>query len=132
MAVGIGISAIPKASYIPLPGYQGVAGFEDDATYWFLFPWFEKVMQQTTQFIDPYGDAVFGKNELPVLLAALGDAQFALAQQPDTWDQEIGWRGQSPVRERACKGEVQEALHRLTEGVKLAMARDHYLVCSGD
>jgi hypothetical protein len=112
--------------------YSAGVCFEDDGYYWFLYPYFERVAKQTGQMVDPYGDAVFGPEQLPFLLAALDEAAASADQQPEEWDVLVGWRGEDQVYCKVSKGRLQGMLADFTALVKRATATGINLVAFGD
>jgi hypothetical protein len=63
---------------------------DDGGIYWYLFPFFERLGNQTGQFIDLYGDAKFSSENLGPLDSILSEALKSLELQPDVWEQKTG------------------------------------------
>lgn len=63
----------------------------DDAYYWFLYPWLVKVRESTGKYVDPYGDAEFHEaNGLLTLMQAISEALASAKEQPRTWQVHAG------------------------------------------
>ncbi len=62
----------------------------DGGIYWYLFPFFERLGNQTGQLIDLYGDAKFSAENIVPLDIILREALTSLELQPDVWEQKIG------------------------------------------
>lgn len=58
---------------------------DDDPLYWFLYPYFESLHDQTGQMIDLYADAEFKRNDRNTLLALIKQAEDVVRRQPDQW-----------------------------------------------
>jgi hypothetical protein len=128
MAVSIGTSPTGRFDDID---YSGGIYFKSDGSYWFLYPWWERIGEQTGQMIDLYGDAVFGFAAQPILLASLQDAFAKVQQRPSEWDMCIGW-GVQPVYARVSRMELQQLLTEFIRLVTSATERQRYVVCFGD
>ncbi|HAH46207.1 hypothetical protein [Gimesia sp.] len=129
MALSIGLS---RTDDVHNADYTSGIYLEDDGYYWFLFPFFQDVWEQTGKIIDLYDDAVFSANELPVLLAILERASAEAREQPDEWDVRIGWRGDDALMSTVTKSELQALLTKLIDLVTEAQSSLCAVVCFGD
>ncbi|WP_417387920.1 hypothetical protein [Gimesia sp.] len=129
MAVAIGLS---RTDDVHNADYTSGIYLEDDGYYWFLFPFFQDVYEQTGQMIDLYDNAVFSANDQPVLLAILERASAEAREKPAEWNVCIGWRGDNAVMSKVTKPELQTLLTKLIDLITQAQSRQCAVVCFGD
>jgi len=93
----------------------------DGGIYWYLFPFFERLGNQTGQLIDLYGNAKFSAENISLLDSILREALKSLELQPDVWEQKTGEQIR-PVRktltQKISKKDVSSfinSLHNLLE-----------------
>ncbi|MEQ8637148.1 hypothetical protein [Gimesia maris] len=129
MAVTIGLSCTDD---VHNADYTSGVYLEDDGYYWFLFPFFQDVWEQTGQMIDLYDNAVFSAIELSVLLAILERASAEAREQPDKWEVCIGWRGDDAIMSTVTKPELLALLTKLIDLVTEAQSSQCAVVCFGD
>jgi hypothetical protein len=60
---------------------NGIA-LEDDGYYWFLHPLFERLRDECGKYIDPYGDALFSRDDFARLRRLIGDAELLTRKEP--------------------------------------------------
>lgn len=63
---------------------------KDDGIYWYLYPYFQKLFEQTGEMVDLYGIARFTRDALLELDNTLTNARKAAVAQPNEWEQEVG------------------------------------------
>jgi hypothetical protein len=107
---------------------------DDDGSFWFLYPFFQKVSQTTGQTIDLYGDASFGGDQLGALTAALAEANRELQQRPERWvfREAVDEKRGVNVKEYAVRADVVATLKRLVRLVDEANAGLAQLEFVGD
>ena len=132
MALDIGVGN--GSSFVPVQGEPSL-GLGDDAPYWFLQPFFERLAAQTGQYIDLYGDASFAGVQLAALKEMLTEAQRLTESQPDSWEVPVGTQV-SPVRQELSKRLDREVLLNLLAAWQRVVVRAEQLgcpvVCFGD
>ncbi len=85
----------------PRPGPPSAAGpivqFCDDdkyddigGYYWFLHPFFDRLRENTGQYLDLYGVAEFRSEDLQLLRQTLLEARQFVATQPERWSVHTG------------------------------------------
>lgn len=112
-----------------------VCSFADDGYYWFLHPLFEKLREETGEYIDLYGWAVFNGDLLDNLAQTIEEARMLIDEQVNEWDVVIGFMMQPIVKEMrntVSKQKMQTLIHKLSNAVMKAKANHQFLVCFGD
>jgi hypothetical protein len=129
MAVGIALSK----STVPVrpPDQEPGVCLEDDAYYWFLYPFFERLAARTRQYIDPYGDAEFSGTQIAELQKTVAEARASAEPLPDTIEVTLGWRPE-PVVEVIRKRVLLSVLNQLDEVIRVGQQEGRAIVCSGD
>jgi hypothetical protein len=128
--IGIGDGASP----IPIEGGPQVC-LENDGYYWYLHPLFERLAQETGQYIDLYGDAVFAGEQLAALERILTEAQHQILSEPSEWSVHIGFELAPPHRESRREVYREEMLRLLAlwmQVISQAKSSGHSVVCIGD
>ena len=81
--------------------------FDNNAVYWFLYPWFEQIYKSIGKYVDLHGDANFHKsNGLLLLIQKMGEAKISAENQPQELRVVIG----IDVYERIHRGALLEAI----------------------
>ncbi len=75
-----------------------------DGYYWFLYPLIERLAEETGQYVDLYGDAVFAGGDLLALRRMLSEARGLVETRGESWEVRRASRG---VRRR---GRVRRGL----------------------
>ncbi len=84
-------SLMSLSIYIKDETEAGFVSFDsDDGLYWFLYPYFESVYEETGQMVDLYGYAIFEHELLLELFLRLEEGLTKVNEQPDQWHQSIG------------------------------------------
>ncbi len=108
----------------------------DEGYYWFLHPLFEKLLAETDQYIDLYGDARFEGFALDALERMLADAAKQVRKQPPRWKVYIGTQGYQGKRSELYYEVEKSRLLDLLSQWKAVIARAKELsravVCFGD
>lgn len=98
--------------------------FEDDGYYWFLYDFFEKLAEQSGQMIDLYDGAFFKDENLDLLNQTIQQAQKAILQKPESWEELVATTFEKGVRTKVekifstvNKKELQSILARLQKAV---------------
>lgn len=111
--------------------------FDDDGYYyyWFLYPLFEELCEQTDKMIDLYGDTRFETEYLSILKNTVEKAHTLVEQQPSKWMVHTGMQIR-PVKKKIQKWVTKEGFHsrlgQLTKMVDYALMNDEHIVCLGD
>jgi len=115
---------------------EEVCSFDaDEGPYWFLHPLFERLRDETGEYIDLYGTAAFRGGALDDLARTFAAARSLVAAQPDRWDVVTGLELRphpGEVRATVEKGRMNLLLDALEEGVRRAKAEDASLIFWGD
>jgi hypothetical protein len=109
--------------------------FADDGYYWFLYPLFQELANQTGQLIDLYNDARFTTEQLPTLQATLHEARRITQQQPDEWLVKVGTRLKPDYKalyQSVSKQRLLAALDQLDRLIDHALAQNEDVICIGD
>ena len=109
--------------------------FEADGYYFFLYPLFEDLAQQTGQMIDLYNDALFENASLQNLKSTLEKAKQLIQAQPDEWDVVTGWTDQTkktPTHDKVSKERFQKLLDEFSQLVDTAIKAGKPIKCVGD
>ena len=132
MALDIGIG--DGSSLIPIQG-EPLVQLDNDAPYWFLHPLFERLREETGEYIDLYGDASFFGEQLAALKQVLAEARRLAAAQPDTWQVHVGTK-MAPVHQELYAPLDRASLIALIEAWERVVMRAEQLgrpvVCFGD
>ncbi len=110
-------------------------GFEDDGYYWFLHPLFERLADETGQYIDLYGYALFAQADLLALDRMLTDARRLAEAQPASWEVHTGTQVVPMHREVFKPVERAELLRRLAaweRATDRARQLGRAVICFGD
>ena len=113
---------------------------EDDGYYWFLFPHFEDLANETGQMIDLYNGAVFESATLAAFRAMIERAKGAVRTMPDCWNVQTGSeigsylepKEPTPVFSAVEKGALIQLLDRFAELVDTAISTKGRIRCLGD
>lgn len=109
---------------------------DDDARYWFLYPFFESVYERTHQMVDLYGQATFRGEPRKVLLQYLALAERTALQQPDRWLICTGRRSNGnepgPVFVELRRSELLNLIRQLQTLVEQAIESDKDVCFDGD
>lgn len=128
--IGIGDGVAPN----PLPDEPRI-GLSGDGYYWFLHPLFERLLGETGQYIDLYGDASFAGEHLAALHRALDDARILVSAQPPEWQVYTGTQTH-PVRKDVFAGVEKVRFLQLLDDwamiVRRAEVTGRPVVCFGD
>jgi hypothetical protein len=128
IGIGYGSSSTPLQSEPSL-------WLESDGYYWFLHASFERLRDETGQYIDLYGDALFAGAALVALGKALADATKPVMSQPETWQVHIGTQIRPEYKELYAEVEKIRFAELLVEwGQIIARAKElcRPVVCVGD
>lgn len=110
-----------------------VVAFDWNAEFQFLSRFWPK--EATRGAIDLYDDALFRGDDLLVLRARLRQASQALADQPTTWQEQIGDQIQptaQPIFDQADKCAVSEHIDALIAAIDTAITHGGVLEFVGD
>ena len=58
--------------------------------YWFMYPMFKKLSEQTNEQIDLYGDAEFSQYNIHHLERVVKDIEELIKSKPEDWDVDLG------------------------------------------
>ncbi len=70
-------------------GHKEHLCLRNNGIYWFLYPYFAKLYDQTGQMIDLYGISNFRNEDLLELRSTIEKAITVTNDQPDQWNQEV-------------------------------------------
>lgn len=117
--------------------HKFVCAFDDNGYYWFLYPLFERLAEETGQWIDLYDGAVFGGETLDALARTLASARSLVEVQPAVWEVISGIRSvpvpvPEEVRCRIEKAKMIALLDGLEAGVRRARETGTYITFFGD
>jgi hypothetical protein len=87
--------------------------------YFFLYPSFLRLRDQTGELVDPQTDAFFDKVTLDELQRCLTESRQRVLAEPNDWEQHVGtWTPTGePRHERTSQAAVLELLDRLDRAV---------------
>jgi hypothetical protein len=128
LGIGDGISLIPMQTEPSL-------WLNSDGYYWFLHPLFERLRDETSQYIDLYGDASFAGEALIALEKMLADATKLVMSKPASWEVHIGTQLQPESKELYAEVEKTRFTELLLKWrTILARAKElgKPVVCFGD
>ena len=116
--------------------YEHICSFIDnEGYYWFLYPLFEKLKEETGEYIDLCGAAIFGGNGLDALARTVNTARKRVAEQPEVWEVVTGIITE-PVHEEirltVNKQQMVMLLDKLEDAVDHAKATRSYVTFWGD
>jgi hypothetical protein len=102
--------------------------------YFFLFPAFLRLRDQTGELIDPQTDAFFDSATLDDLQRFLNESRPRVLAQPNDWEQHVGTSLPSgePRHEHTSQAAVLQLLDRLDRAVLLARKQGLGLFFMGD
>jgi hypothetical protein len=114
--------------------------FDDDANYWFCYPFFEALQRKTGQLIDLYGGAWFHGDSLSQLAECLTALKSQAMALPEEWDQcaghSIGSRLEPtepiPIYKKGNRRNLIALLDSFIELADEARKRDKWVGCLGD
>jgi len=132
MALDIGVGDPNQLSFID---GEPVMEFDDDAYYWFLFPFFEALAKSTGQMFDLYDDAAFTGASIENLLGILKEARALAEKQPKSWLLHVGTRTDrtpTPIFEEINRVDLIERIQKLMEVAARAKSLGQAVVCVGD
>jgi hypothetical protein len=126
MTLDISIKGCPASAHVVFDA--------DDPIYWFLYPYFESVWNETGEMIDLYGTAEFYAEQLLALFLVLEKAADEARSRTEPWMVTIGYQtdGRTPITKPVTRADVLACIGSLQQ-----MANDSYndgqvLVCFGD
>lgn len=133
MAVGILLSPTKKVKkeYIHLDVF-----LDNNACYWYMYPFFEEIGNRKGLMIDLYDDAIFFGKDLDLLKIQMIKIQKSLDAKPKEWEQKIC--------ETCINGKLEEVFapvqkkelllftEELLYAIDLATKRKMYLIFLGD
>lgn len=123
----------PKGIYTDLSARK--LELHDGGIYWYLFPFFERLGNQTGQLIDLYGNAKFSAENICLLDNILRDALKSLELQPDVWDQKTGEQIR-PVRktltQKISKKDIRSFINSLQDILEKAVNGQGVVTFTGD
>jgi hypothetical protein len=132
MALDVGIGN--GASFQPLQSEPSL-WLDNDGYYVFLHPLFERLREETGEYIDLYGDASFLGASLAALERMVADAETLVMAQPTTWQVHAGTQT-SPEHKEVYAEVHQDRFLTLLKKWKQIMARAREtgmpVVCFGD
>ena len=107
--------------------YDDESGIEIDALdlggiYFYLYPFFLSLQQETGELIDPQRIACFDAQRLPALARELGRAHEAAGKQGEVFEQHVG-RQLSPQRKEIHEPVERSTLLATIETLSAAVAR---------
>ncbi len=70
-----------------------------DGYYWFLYPLIERLAEETEQYVDLYGDAVFAGGNLLALRRMLSEARGLVETRGESWEVRTGTQVVPVIRE---------------------------------
>ena len=115
--------------------HEFVCAFDDDGYYWFLYPLFKRLAEETGKWIDLYDGAVFGGETLEALARTLASARSLVEVNPDVWEVVTGTRAvpvPEEVRSLVDKAEMFAQLDRLEAAIEIARETAAYISFIGD
>jgi len=111
------------------------ARLDNDGYYWFLHPLFARLDAETGKYVDLYGDAFFGQNDLPRLKALVAEAGELVRKQPESWRVKIGTQvhpEHKPLFRDVTRAQFEDLLGRLRALIVAAEQASGYIECVGD
>lgn len=109
---------------------------DDDGYYWFLWPLFQELFEETGQFIDLYGNACFESENLARLGQILERAQILVNTQPETWSVSVGIQTHQShsheVFQQVSKTHFLKLLNQWQSLLRLAEQSGQGIVAFGD
>jgi hypothetical protein len=111
--------------------------FDNDAYYWFCFPFFETLGARTGQMIDLYGDAAFGGEHLEHFATTLAAIRSAAAKLPEVSSVCIGHQvvrdaAPEPLLAWLNRPRLLQLLDQLDALVEEAQREGKWVACLGD
>ena len=110
--------------------------FNDDGYYWWLYPFFKQLAEQTGEMVDLYGDAIFGLPKIPDFRRMVAEARQRIESMPERWDVQTGiLHGAtipSPVYSSVDRQSFLDLLNRLDCLIAKATRTGRSIVCLGD
>ena len=132
MSLDLGLADGPHARH---PGSS--VSFDNDAYYWFCFPFFEKLHERTGEIIDLYDGASFGGDQLACFASTVADLRVAASALPEVSEVCIGHRisrdaPPEPVLAWLNRANLLRLLDGLDALVAEAQREEKWIVCVGD
>ena len=123
----------------PICQINGNGSVEEEGYYWFLYPFFKRLAEQTGQAIDLYGDAFFCGEALDALAQCLVAARSLVNAQPDVWEIHVGTQFgtqlrpvQKEIYSTVDKQQMVALLDKLDAAVRKAKGAGVYVNFIGD
>ena len=107
---------------------------EDDGYFWYLYPYFEKIVEEPGQWIDLYETAVFFQDKLDSLSKALNEARDSISDKPNEWSVKVGEQIDPEKNELfslVSKVKIIELIDELLKITKEAKEQNLYLLFYG-
>lgn len=133
MAVGILLSLTRKIKkdYICLDFY-----LDNNACYWYMYPFFEAIGHRKGLMIDLYDDAIFFGKDLDLLETQIIKIEKSLDEKPEEWEQKICETCINGKLEEVFapvqKKEILSFVEQLLSAIDLARKQKMYLMFLGD
>jgi hypothetical protein len=122
----------------PTEGSESVV-LEDDASYWFLYWYFEaaNLSFRQSELIDLYNDSVIEGYQLHLPCSELEEAVADVAAKPERWKVRTGWEKgildpEHEIWREVDREELTLLIQQLLGLVTKAQLTGLKLVCSGD
>lgn len=134
MALDVYIQPAPGPPRIGGP-QQFVCALDDDGYYWYLYPRFVSLAEETGLWIDLYDGVAFSGESLDALARTISAARTLVDAQPDEWEIVTAIRQQPFGEEVRCKVVQQimiELLDRLATAIQRAIANGECILFFGD
>ncbi|MFX1238044.1 MAG: hypothetical protein ACFE8P_10035, partial [Promethearchaeota archaeon] len=110
---------------------------EDGGYYWYLVPYFEKITEETGQWIELYEIAVFFQDDLDSLSKGLNEAKDSINDKPNEWKVSVGIQIHPGNKKKELfylgnKEKMLEIIDKLLQITKEAKEQNLYLIFFGD
>ncbi|BCM92447.1 hypothetical protein IAD21_04327 [Abditibacteriota bacterium] len=110
---------------------------EEEGYYWFLYPLFQQLQKRTGQFVDQYGVAIFGGDNLDSLANTIAAARQLTENHPEEWDVVVGFevgpaRPRREIRQPVNKARMLSLLDKLQTAIAKATEKNYYVAFWGD
>lgn len=114
-------------------GHKEQLRLRNNGIYWFLYPYFAKLYDQTGQMIDLYGISNFRSEDLLKLNNTIEKAITVTNDQPDQWDQKIAVElpKKRILYDRVSKNDVLATLNSLKNITSEAIKNNAVIVFEG-
>ncbi|HEV3146083.1 MAG TPA: hypothetical protein VGZ47_19505 [Gemmataceae bacterium] len=134
MSVSIGVGDAAGSQLWPVEAEPSL-WLDSDGYYWYLHPLFEKLRDETGEYVDLYGDAWFDGDNLEAFQRMLEQARNLVSQEPESWQVHTGTQIQPEHKElyaEVTKERFLELLSSLNKIANRAKELGRRVVCFGD